>query len=121
MKDPVKSAIQKTFKAESLAVASLGKTLESDVPKAVKLLSTRTGRIVITAVGKPSFVGMKLAASLTSLGYPAAFLHPVEAVHGDLGLVRSDIYVLSIRPTVVIKFGLCQIMLRRSDLLPLYL
>ena len=94
MKDPVKEALKKTLKAESGAVAALAQAIESEIPKAVKLLTNRTGRIVITGVGKPSFVGMKLAASLTSLGYPSSFLHPVEAVHGDLGaLAEGDVMI----------------------------
>ena len=93
-KDPVRSALKKTLKAEVQAVGALAKAIEHELPKAVALLSKRTGRIVITAVGKPSFVGMKLAASLTSLGYPATFLHPVEAVHGDLGtLAEGDVMI----------------------------
>lgn len=54
------------------------------------MLRRRKGRIIVTGVGKSSFIGMKLAASLTSLGHPALFLHPVEAVHGDVGVISKD-------------------------------
>ncbi len=58
--------------------------------RAVLLLSRCTGRVIVAGVGKSGLVGRKLAATFTSTGTPAMFLHPVESVHGDLGIVGTD-------------------------------
>jgi arabinose-5-phosphate isomerase len=57
---------------------------------AVRLLTACTGRIIVAGVGKSGLVGRKMAATFTSTGTPAMFLHPVESVHGDLGIVGPD-------------------------------
>ncbi|MFN7458963.1 MAG: SIS domain-containing protein, partial [Gemmatimonas sp.] len=57
---------------------------------AVRLLASCTGRIIVAGVGKSGLVGRKIAATFTSTGTPATFLHPVESVHGDLGIVGPD-------------------------------
>src|SRR5580704_12680190 len=60
--------------------------------QAVKLLFACKGRVVVTGMGKSGIVARKIAATLSSTGTPALFMHPVEAVHGDLGMVvRGDI------------------------------
>lgn len=57
---------------------------------AVRLLAACTGRVIVAGVGKSGLVGRKMAATFTSTGTPAVFLHPVESVHGDLGIVGPD-------------------------------
>ncbi|MGQ0539609.1 MAG: KpsF/GutQ family sugar-phosphate isomerase [Gemmatimonadaceae bacterium] len=57
---------------------------------AVDLIASSTGRVIVSGVGKSGIVGRKIAATLTSTGTPATFLHPVEGVHGDLGIVSDD-------------------------------
>src|ERR1700735_3406227 len=60
--------------------------------RAVELLYCCGGRIVVTGMGKSGLIGRKIAATLTSTGSPALFLHPAEAMHGDLGMVvRGDV------------------------------
>src|SRR5579864_6920430 len=62
--------------------------------KALKLLHDCRGRVVVTGMGKSGIVARKIAATLSSTGTPALFLHPAEAVHGDLGiLVRGDVVI----------------------------
>jgi arabinose-5-phosphate isomerase len=63
---------------------------------AVHALATCQGRVVITGIGKSGLVGRKIAATLSSTGTPAFFLHPVEGAHGDLGMIRSEDVVLAI-------------------------
>lgn len=63
--------------------------------KAQALLSKSSGRIICVGIGKSGFIGMKTAATLTSLGHDALFLHPVEALHGDTGVVREGDVVLA--------------------------
>jgi len=105
--DNIDIAIRRTLEAELLAVQALAETAVPMVRNAVALLKGRTGKIVVIGVGKSGYVGMKLAASLTSLGQLAVFLHPVEALHGDLGAVaRGDVAIVfshSGKSTEVIK------------------
>jgi arabinose-5-phosphate isomerase len=63
--------------------------------RAVDLLAGCTGHVVISGMGKSGLIGAKIAATMSSLGQPAHFLHPSEAVHGDLGRVRAgDVAIL---------------------------
>ena len=60
--------------------------------RAVELLYSCRGRVVVTGMGKSGIIARKIAATLNSTGSPALFMHPVEAVHGDLGMVvRGDV------------------------------
>ena len=59
-------------------------------PSAVELIRRSQGRVIVAGVGKSGLIGRKIAATLTSTGTPATFLHPVESVHGDLGIVGPD-------------------------------
>src|SRR3954464_957652 len=62
--------------------------------RTLELLAACTGRVVVTGMGKSGIIGRKIAATLSSTGTPALFLHPAEAVHGDLGmLVKGDVVV----------------------------
>ena len=56
----------------------------------MELLAACRGRVLVSGVGKSGIVGRKIAATLTSTGTPATFLHPVEGLHGDLGIVGTD-------------------------------
>jgi len=76
---------------EAAAVQSLAGRLDGRFADAVALLASRPGRIVVSGVGKSGAIARKIAATLTSTGTPATFLHPVDSVHGDLGIVgRGD-------------------------------
>lgn len=72
---------------------ALGGTLDrlgSDFARAVQLLRDTKGRVIVSGVGKSGLIGRKIAATLTSTGTPATFLHPADSVHGDLGIVGAD-------------------------------
>lgn len=84
-----------TLQKEIEAVQSLQRVIGDDFLKAVTLIKNRTGKIVITGVGKSGFIGMKMAATLVSLGHTAHFMHPVEALHGDTGLVSDGDVVIA--------------------------
>lgn len=77
-----------SLEAESLTQAS--HALDQSFVDAVNLLAECRGRVIIAGVGKSGLVGRKIAATFTSTGTPAFFLHPVESVHGDLGIVGPD-------------------------------
>lgn len=79
------------LRQEADAVAALAARLDDRFARAVELLAKTPGRVVVSGVGKSGAIARKLAATLTSTGTPATFLHPVDSVHGDLGLVgRGD-------------------------------
>jgi arabinose-5-phosphate isomerase len=75
---------------EARAVSALRDRLGSDFVRAGRLIAHGEGRVVASGVGKSGHVARKIAATLTSTGTPAVFLHPMEALHGDLGIVQSQ-------------------------------
>jgi len=79
---------------EAEAVRSLQERLGDDFVRAVKLLGEARGKAVVCGVGKSGAIGRKLASTLASTGTPGFFLHPAEAVHGDLGTVSADDVVI---------------------------
>ena len=82
--------------SEIEALASVRDRLGSPFGEAVERMAACRGRIVITGIGKSGLIGRKIAATLSSTGTPAYFLHPVEGAHGDLGTVTADDIVLAI-------------------------
>ena len=81
---------------ESAALAALGAGLDDAFATAVRMVQECRGRVLLTGLGKSGIVARKLAATLTSTGTPSQFIHPVEAVHGDLGVVRDSDLVLAL-------------------------
>lgn len=69
--------------------AALGR-LDEHFARAVALMRDKNGRVIVAGVGKSGLIGRKIAATLTSTGTPATFLHPADSVHGDLGIVGPD-------------------------------
>src|SRR6516165_468724 len=70
--------------------------MAADFDRALELLYCCAGRVVVTGMGKSGLIARKIAATLTSTGSPALFLHPVEALHGDLGMVVPGDVVLAL-------------------------
>jgi arabinose-5-phosphate isomerase len=81
---------------EADAVKNLAFKLSVNFVKAVELLSQTKSRIIITGMGKSGLVGRKIAATLSSCGTPAIFIHPAEAGHGDLGMIIKGDILLAI-------------------------
>ena len=80
---------------EAQALSETERRLGPSFAAAVQTIARSTGRVIVAGVGKSGLIGRKIAATLTSTGTPAAFLHPVDSVHGDLGIVgRDDIAIL---------------------------
>ncbi|HSG08700.1 MAG TPA: KpsF/GutQ family sugar-phosphate isomerase [Longimicrobiales bacterium] len=80
---------------EAAAVAALEGRLGPEFVRACRLIHGAKGRVVVSGLGKSGHIARKVAATLTSTGTPATFLHPVEGLHGDLGIVgRDDVAVL---------------------------
>lgn len=84
------------LEAESDAILGLIDRLDDSFVRAVQLMEGCRGRVVATGVGKAGIIAHKIAATLASTGTPAHFLHPSEAVHGDLGVVTPDDVVLAL-------------------------
>jgi arabinose-5-phosphate isomerase len=86
---------RRVLRMEARAVAALEERLGDAFVGAVRAILDATGRVLVSGVGKSGIIGRKIAATLTSTGTPATFLHPVEALHGDLGIVRAgDVAIL---------------------------
>ncbi len=75
---------------EAAAVQRLAETLGPAFARAIEILAGATGRVIVSGVGKSGLIARKIAATFTSTGTPAMFLHPVDSLHGDLGIVTRD-------------------------------
>jgi arabinose-5-phosphate isomerase len=86
---------RRVLRLEAEALAEVERRLDGSFARAVELIRAGEGRVIVTGVGKSGLIGRKIAATLTSTGTPATFLHPVEGVHGDLGIVGpADVAIL---------------------------
>ena len=75
---------------EATEIAATARRLDQRFARAVQLLAEAKGRVIVSGVGKSGLIARKLAATLTSTGTPASYLHPVDSLHGDLGIVGKD-------------------------------
>ena len=85
---------RKVLRTEAAAILSLVDRIGADFEHAVQLLYDCKGRVIVTGMGKSGLICRKVAATLSSTGTSAWFLHPAEAIHGDLGAIRDDDVVL---------------------------
>jgi arabinose-5-phosphate isomerase len=93
--DPVLAAGRRVLRMEADSLRVMAERLDESFVAAVRMILGSPGRVIVSGVGKSGIVGRKIAATLTSTGTPAIFLHPVEGLHGDLGIVnRDDIAIL---------------------------
>ncbi|MCK9276365.1 MAG: KpsF/GutQ family sugar-phosphate isomerase [Syntrophales bacterium] len=81
---------------EADCISDLIHKVDQNFQKAVDIISSVRGRVIVSGLGKSGLIGKKIVATLTSMGTPAIFLHPVEGLHGDLGIVTIDDAVLAI-------------------------
>ena len=97
--EDVQSVLKRAKDAIDIEIAAVKRVrdhLDHGFSKAIDLLFHTKGRVVVTGIGKSGLIGRKIAATLASTGTPAAFLHPVEAVHGDLGMVTDNDIIIAI-------------------------
>jgi arabinose-5-phosphate isomerase len=86
---------RQVVRMEAQAVAALEDRIGDAFAGAVEAILAAPGRVIVAGIGKSGIIGRKIASTLTSTGTPATFLHPVEALHGDLGIVGSgDVAIL---------------------------
>ena len=94
-KSKIKKVGQEVIKLESIALAKLSKSLDTNFIKAVELISQQNGKIIISGVGKSGNIAGKIAASFTSTGIPSIYLNPVDASHGDMGILeKNDVLII---------------------------
>lgn len=87
---------RKVLEIEAAAILALVARLDERFDRTVDLLRECRGRVVVTGMGKSGIICRKIVATLTSTGTPALFLHPAEAIHGDLGVIQSDDVVVAL-------------------------
>jgi len=87
---------QDALRIEAQALTHISQHLQTGFAEAVRLMRDCTGRVVVMGMGKSGHVGRKMAATLSSTGTPALFVHPAEASHGDLGMVTPHDVVIAI-------------------------
>lgn len=87
---------RRVLAVESAAVARLADRLDESFDRAVEMLVACRGRVVVTGMGKSGIICQKLAATFSSTGTPAFFMHPAEAIHGDLGMIVAGDVLLVI-------------------------
>jgi arabinose-5-phosphate isomerase len=87
---------RRVLETEAAAILALIARLDRKFERAVELLRCCRGRVILTGMGKSGIICQKIAATLACTGTPAHFLHPAEAIHGDLGVVQSDDVVVAV-------------------------
>jgi arabinose-5-phosphate isomerase len=99
-KGQVDLALARTvLETEAAAILGLVDRIDATFERAVRLLLDCRGRVIVTGMGKSGIICRKIAATLSSTGTPAFFLHPAEAIHGDLGVVQPDDVVVALSNT----------------------
>ena len=92
----IKKIAANVLKTEANELTRNAEILDGEFEKAVEVLYKTKGKVVVTGVGKSGHVGAKIAATLASTGTPSFFMHPTEAMHGDLGMIGKDDTLLAI-------------------------
>lgn len=87
---------RKVLTTEAAAIVALVDRLDDRFDRAVRLLLDCQGRVIVTGMGKSGIICRKIAATLASTGTPAFFLHPADAIHGDLGVIQSNDVVIAL-------------------------
>ena len=86
---------RRVLRMETEALGEAERRIGDDFARAVESIARSEGRVIVSGVGKSGLIGRKIAATFTSTGTPATFLHPADSVHGDLGIVgKSDVAIL---------------------------
>jgi arabinose-5-phosphate isomerase len=87
---------KEVFQIETESLNLVKAYLDENFDKAVEMILSITGRVIVTGMGKSGHIGAKIAATLASTGTPAFFIHPAEMGHGDLGMLKADDLVLAL-------------------------
>jgi len=96
MKNNYKTIAKETLSIEGNTLLEASKLIGKEIEDAVDIILTCKGKLIITGVGKSGLIGAKIAATFASTGTPSFFLHPTEALHGDLGMIGKSDIILAI-------------------------
>jgi len=91
-----KTIAQETLNIEANTLLEAAKKIGNEFDRAVEMILNSKGKLIISGVGKSGLIGAKMAATFASTGTPSFFLHPTEALHGDLGMIGKDDVVIAI-------------------------
>jgi arabinose-5-phosphate isomerase len=96
MKNDYTAIVKETLLIEANTLMDAAENISQDLEKIVEVIRHSKGKLIVTGVGKSGLIGAKMAATFASTGTPSFFLHPTEAMHGDLGMIGKDDVVLAI-------------------------
>ncbi len=91
-----KAIAQETLTIEAQTLLKAASQIDENIEKAVETILACQGKLIVSGVGKSGLIGAKIAATFASTGTPSFFLHPTEALHGDLGMIGKNDVVLAI-------------------------
>jgi len=94
--EELKAIAIETISIETQSVSNLKNFVDDDFIRAVEIIFTSKGRVIITGIGKSAIIASKIVATLNSTGTPAIFMHAADAIHGDLGIIQPDDVVICI-------------------------
>lgn len=95
-KNKVLQSALETIELETRAVANLKDYIDESFIKAIEVIHTAKGRVVVSGIGKSAVIAQKLVATFNSTGTPALFMHAADAIHGDLGMIQAEDVVIII-------------------------
>ncbi len=95
-KDEIKQIAVKTITEEAKAIINLENYIDNGFVNCVELIYASGGKVVLTGIGKSANIAVKIAATLSSTGTPAVFMHAADAIHGDLGSIQKDDVIICI-------------------------
>ena len=96
MNNDYTSIVKETLQIEANTLMFAAENISEDLHKIIETILACKGKLIVTGVGKSGLIGAKMAATFASTGTPSFFLHPTEAMHGDLGMISKDDVVLAI-------------------------
>ena len=94
--DAIQRLARAVIETEARAVSTLAERIDAGFLEACRLMLGCEGRVIVIGVGKSGHIGHKIAATLASTGTPAFFVHPAEASHGDLGMIKPQDVILAL-------------------------
>ena len=94
--DAIQRLARAVIETEARAVSTLAERIDAGFLEACRLMLGCEGRVIVTGMGKSGHIGHKIAATLASTGTPAFFVHPAEASHGDLGMIKPQDVILAL-------------------------
>ena len=87
---------KKVLETEANAILNALSKINHQFETAIDILFQCRGQVVVTGMGKSGLIGRKIAATMTSIGTPSLFLHPAEAIHGDIGIIHPQDVVIAL-------------------------